>query len=100
MMVLITIKEAELLRKSERLRDAVIRVDAFADYGAKNVQPLKPLATVWKPVIMRPPCVPEGRAFFTVVVLICWMMMPARFAIHIPCLPVLIIRVSGLNMPG
>ena len=35
----INIREAELLRKSERLRDAVIRVDSFADYGAKNVQP-------------------------------------------------------------
>ena len=34
----IDLNEAELLRKTERLRDAVIRVDAFADYGAKNLR--------------------------------------------------------------
>lgn len=41
----INLKEAELLRNSERLRDAVIRVDAFADYGVKNVRPLNPPET-------------------------------------------------------
>ncbi len=37
---IITVREAELLHKAERLRDLVIQVDAFADYGAKNVRTL------------------------------------------------------------
>ncbi len=37
---LINVREVDLLRKAERLGEAVIQVDAFPDYGAKNVSVL------------------------------------------------------------
>ena len=71
-----------------------------AAISEKDIPAWKLRGADWKPVNTRLLCVQAERVFYTAAAPIFWMMMAARYAIHIQCPLGLIIRESALSTPG